>query len=119
MSDAISSLRIRLTPNTEQGGALNSPMPALTRLPGTLAELGASETAPTESFSNLLSNFISGVNEQHHAAAYAQTAMMNGEDIELHDVMIQMEQASLSTDLLLEMRNRLVATVNDLTRMPM
>lgn len=119
MSDAIGALRMRTMPSLESsmrpeqlGGRL--PLPGASEIAGSdLAQVG------TESFGELFSNFVSGVNEQHHASADAQAAMMRGEDIEIHDVMIQMEQASVSTDLLLEMRNRLVAAVNELTRMPM
>lgn len=119
MSNAIGALRMQVMPSLEGGirpDQLGGGMP----LAGGTAPAGADPAqVGTESFGELFSNFVSGVNEQHHASADAQAALMRGEDIELHDVMIQMEQASVSTDLLLEMRNRLVAAVNELTRMPM
>lgn len=116
MSSAISPLRFQVTPNLETGGQTESIASAGPQKE--LLGLGNQSQPTSESFADLLSGFVSGVNEQHHASSNAQAALMRGEDIEIHDVMIQMEQASLSTDLLLEMRNRLVATVNELTRMP-
>ena len=44
---------------------------------------------------------------------------MAGEPIELHEVMIRAEQAGVATDLLLEIRNKLVTAYNEVLRMPM
>ncbi|MEE8404551.1 MAG: flagellar hook-basal body complex protein FliE [candidate division Zixibacteria bacterium] len=43
---------------------------------------------------------------------------MNGDPVELHQVMIKAEEAGLATDLLLEIRNRLISAYNELIRMP-
>jgi len=70
-------------------------------------------------FSELLSNLIESVNDLHLQAAQSQNALMAGEPVELHQVMIKAEQAGLSTDLLLEIRNRLIIAYNEIIRMPM
>lgn len=72
-----------------------------------------------EKFTDMLSSMVNSVNDLQSASAQAQQAMMNGESVELHEVMIKAEQAGLSMDFLLEIRNKLVNAYNDILRMPM
>lgn len=69
-------------------------------------------------FGELLKSLINSVNELHTESGLAQEALMNGEPVELHQVMIKAAEAGLATDLLLEIRNRLISAYNDLIRMP-
>ncbi len=69
-------------------------------------------------FGELLKNLINSVNELHTVSGQAQEALMNGDPVELHQVMIKAEEAGLATDLLLEIRNRLISAYNELIRMP-
>lgn len=94
-------------------------------VPGLIEKLG---TKPTEAlkgpesgstFSNLLSNAVNSVNELQLDAANAQDALLAGEPVELHDVMIKAEEAGIATDLLLEIRNKLVNAFDEIMRMPM
>lgn len=77
------------------------------------------EPSSTLKFTDMLSSMVNNVNELQSTAAGAQQAMMNGEPVELHDVMIKAEQAGLSMDFLLEIRNKLVNAYNEVMRMPM
>lgn len=70
-------------------------------------------------FGDLLSNAINSVNDLQGQAARAQEALLAGEPIELHDVMIKAEQAGLALDLMLEIRNKLLNAYNEIMRMPM
>ena len=74
--------------------------------------------AGQSSFSDLFSNALNSVNELQQQAGQAQGALLAGEPVELHEVMIQAEQAGLAMDLLLEVRNRMVNGINELMRMP-
>jgi flagellar hook-basal body complex protein FliE len=74
--------------------------------------------ASRENFSNLLSKAIDSVNDLQLEAAEAQKALLAGEPVELHEVMIKAEEAGLATELLLEVRNRLVTAYEELMRMP-
>jgi len=74
--------------------------------------------ANKEGFSNLLSDLLKSVNGSENDADKIQQALMNGDSVELHQVMIKAEEAGLSMDLLLEIRNRLINAYNDLIRMP-
>ncbi len=69
-------------------------------------------------FGNLLTDLINSVNQLHTESGKAQEALMNGDPVELHQVMIKAEEAGLATDLLLEIRNRLISAYNELIRMP-
>ena len=72
-----------------------------------------------ENFGDLFGNVIQSVNETHQAAGDAQEALLSGEPIELHQVVIAGSKAGIATDLLLEIRNRLVDGFNEIMRMPM
>jgi flagellar hook-basal body complex protein FliE len=74
---------------------------------------------PVANFGDMLSNAINSVNGLQQNSAAMQQAMLNGENVELHDVMIKAEQAGISMDLLLEVRNRLINGYSELMRMPM
>lgn len=95
-------------------------------VPGLIEQLGKSvkEMAPTDSeakvsFVEMLGNFIGDVNDLQKESARLQEAFMAGEPVELHQVMIKAEKAGLATDLLLEIRNRLMKAYDDLARMPL
>ena len=104
-------------------GSINS----VNRLvPGLIEQSGIAQSGPsagkvteTESFSKVFSNLIDSVNELQHEAGQAQQALMAGEPVELHQVMIKAEEAGLTMDLLLEIRNKLVSAYVEIMRMPM
>jgi len=79
-------------------------------------EMNATQEA---SFKDLFSNLINSVNEAQQDAGQIQTDFLDGKPVELHEVMIKAEEAGLSMDLLLEIRNRLVNAYSELMRMPM
>ena len=69
-------------------------------------------------FGDLLSNMMESVNSLEGEAGNAQKAMMNGEATDLHQVMIAAEEAGVSLDLLMEIRNKLVEGYQEILRMP-
>ena len=82
---------------------------------------GNSSKPDTESktnFTELLSNMLNSVNELQQDSAQLQQAFLNGDPVELHQVMVKAEEAGLAMDLLLEIRNRLVTAYSELIRMP-
>jgi flagellar hook-basal body complex protein FliE len=78
----------------------------------------ALDATPEASFGDLLGSFVNGVNAAQFDSARAQEMLVNGEPIELHQVMIKAEEAGISMDLLLEVRNKLVNAYNEIIRMP-
>lgn len=82
-------------------------------------ELGTDQTAKTEGgFGEMLSEFVGGVNKLHHESADIQQSFLEGEPVELHQVMVKAEEAGVATELLIEIRNKLIEGYNELIRMP-
>ncbi|MBO6575811.1 MAG: flagellar hook-basal body complex protein FliE [Rhodothermales bacterium] len=105
MAISISQLQ-RLRSNHLQGeGGLSLPQPR-----------GLRSSDPSE-FGDLLKNAIDRVdNVQKHADGEI-TSWVAGEKEDLHEVMISMNHAQLSFQLMTEVRNRLVDTYQELMRM--
>jgi flagellar hook-basal body complex protein FliE len=70
-------------------------------------------------FTDMVKDLLQSVNESENDAAQAQDAFLDGQPVELHQVMIKAEEAGISLDLLLEIRNKLVDAYNTVMRMPM
>jgi flagellar hook-basal body complex protein FliE len=96
---------------------INGRPPEPLKLP-TADQAGATKEDARTSFSDQLMGLVDSVNQLQHEAGEAQQALLAGEPVELHDVMIKAEQAGLAMDLLLEIRNRLLTAYNELMRMP-
>jgi len=69
------------------------------------------------SFSNVLSRFVEGVNSKQVAAGDAVRGLISGQDVSLHQAMIAMEEASVSFQLMVEVRNKLLESYQELMRM--
>jgi len=70
-------------------------------------------------FSDMIGDLLQSVNQLGKESAQVQEAFLSGEPVELHQVMIKAEEAGLSMDLLLEIRNRLLAAYSEIMRMPL
>jgi flagellar hook-basal body complex protein FliE len=68
-------------------------------------------------FDNLVGNFIESVNKQQFDSNDLAKKFVNGEDVELHEVMIAGEKAKTSLDLLVEIRNKSIDMYRELTRL--
>ena len=78
-----------------------------------------SPEATTEGgFGEMLSEFVGGVNKLHHESANIQEAFLRGEPVELHQVMVKAEEAGVATELLIEIRNKVLEGYTELIRMP-
>jgi flagellar hook-basal body complex protein FliE len=73
--------------------------------------------APLAEFGNLLTDFIGDVNKAQMDASKSTQSFINGDAIEIHDVMIAGEKAKTSLELLMEIRNKTVDMYRELTRM--
>ncbi len=84
----------------------------------------AAPTAPAadglSAFANLLRNSIDEVNQSEQRANEAATAFQRGTPgVDLPQVMIEMQKASVSFRALAEVRNRLVSAYQDIMNMQM
>ncbi len=76
----------------------------------------AAATQPS-SFSNLIDRAVQEVDGKMKAAASDQAKVMTGETNNLHQAMISMQEASLAFSLMVEVRNKLVDSYQELMRM--
>ncbi|MBB6091170.1 flagellar hook-basal body complex protein FliE [Povalibacter uvarum] len=82
------------------------------------ADLHASPPAG-DGFARLLQTGLGEVNASVRAAETAMNNLAAGKPVQLHEVMIDLEQARLSVQMFVQVRNRLVESFLDLTRMQM
>ena len=95
-------------------------VPGLIERPGgKKVSLGPEEPIESGKFTEMLGELLNNVNELHQESAQIQQAFLSGEPVELHQIMIKAEQAGIATDLLLEIRNKLMNAYNDIMRMPL
>lgn len=73
-------------------------------------------TKETE-FSNVLEKVISDVNESQLVSNEKVDQFIKGEDVAVHDVMIAMNEAQMSMQLLLEVRNKIVEAYQEINRL--
>lgn len=82
---------------------------------------GIEKTQPAASSEQLTQNFVKGIsnslnklNNQQLEAERAVETLAAGGDISVHDVMIASEKASLSMQMGLQLRNKILTTYNEL-----
>lgn len=81
--------------------------------------LQSAEGTNAQTFKDTLADFVSSVNDLQTKAADTQTNFLKGEITDVHQVMIAVEQASVSFELLMEIRNKLLESYQQIMRMPM
>lgn len=125
--DALSSIPMGLGASLRSGGML----PPLAEAPG-LRPSAPIQTGPIDperglpgigkagsgrSFDNVLGELVRDVNAKQMEAGGQIRAMLSGEEIPLHRVMIATEEASVSFQLMVEVRNKLLEAYQELMRM--
>lgn len=75
------------------------------------------DSAPTRDFGQTISDFITAVNEDQVQAAQEASDVIQGKSENLHQAMATMEEASLSFQLMIEVRNKLLDSYQTLQRM--
>src|SRR5688500_3081915 len=69
------------------------------------------------SFSDFLGQIVQDVNSKQAAAGNAVEGVLTGQNVPLHQAMIAMEEASVSFQLMVEVRNKLLESYQELMRM--
>lgn len=69
------------------------------------------------SFSNMLSQMVHEVDTKQHVAGDSVNAMLSGRNMPLHQTMVAMEEASVSFQLMVEVRNKLLESYQEMMRM--
>jgi flagellar hook-basal body complex protein FliE len=93
---------------------------ALTLLPNTSArrsDIHRTLKETSASFGETLQKAIGDVNALQSEAGKAVERMVTGEAVDLHEVMIAVEKAKTSFDLLMEIRNKTIDAYREIMRM--
>lgn len=69
------------------------------------------------SFSNVLSDAISKVNDSEVNANNKIESLIKGEDVEMHKVMLAMQESVLSLQALIEVRNKTVEAYQEISKL--
>jgi flagellar hook-basal body complex protein FliE len=93
---------------------LQTLQPALPLKPA--SESSAAQPAG-ETFSNILGRMVEEVNARQGAANDAVAALQSGQSVSLHQAVIAMEEANISFQLMVEVRNKLLESYQELMRM--
>ncbi len=84
---------------------------------GTAAQPLDPATGATPSFQNLLGNFVNEVSQKQATANDTVSGLLSGKNVGLHQAVISMEEASVSFQLMVEVRNKLLDSYQELMRM--
>ena len=72
---------------------------------------------PVAVFENNAGQMVQDVNAKQGAASSAMEGVLTGQNVPLHQAMIAMEEASVSFQLMVEVRNKLLESYQELMRM--
>ena len=94
------------------------------RMPGVDSTSGIGKTsevsggqAANDSFGSMLGKMVEEVNAKQNQATDTVNALQSGGNVSLHQAVIAMEEASVSFQLMVEVRNKLLESYQELMRM--
>jgi flagellar hook-basal body complex protein FliE len=94
---------------------------ALTSIPNfqlpAMPSLDNAGGAAGESFASVLSNAVSGVNNLNDSAAAQVSNMVQGGGADINNVMVAVEKADVSFQLMMQVRNKIVSAYQDIEKM--
>jgi flagellar hook-basal body complex protein FliE len=70
-----------------------------------------------DTFASMLGNLVSDVNDKQQVAGQSVAALQSGQTMPLHQAVIAMEEANVSFQLMVEVRNRLLDAYQEVMRM--
>ncbi|AOS45106.1 Flagellar hook-basal body complex protein FliE [Lacunisphaera limnophila] len=105
-TSALSAFPLQPLDVAQTGARIAAPLPDGMRL-----------AAPTESFGNMLDGLVSTVAEKQAASANLTKSVLLGDSDQLHQSVIAMQEASVAFTLMVEVRNKLVESYQELMRM--
>jgi flagellar hook-basal body complex protein FliE len=111
------ALRAEPTPPATQAAAPKAiPFTELEKLSPGILPLSTPQTPPA-SFEQTLGGLVHDVSTKQAAAGEAVHGLLSGQNVSLHQTVIAMEEASVSFQLMVEVRNRLLESYQELMRM--
>jgi len=71
------------------------------------------------SFHSVMAESVDKVNGMQKSAQQTALRFLQGEPVEVHQVALEQQQASMAFDLLVEVRNKIVGAYQEVMRMPL
>jgi flagellar hook-basal body complex protein FliE len=93
----------------QQLGSINSDNP--------LQSSASVSSTSSANFANVLGDMVNEVAQKQADAGSAVTGLLSGQNVSLHQAMISMEEANVSFQMMVEVRNRLLDSYQELMRM--
>lgn len=75
------------------------------------------KTSSNSSFQDVLKTSLDKLNEKQVQADEITNDFVAGNDVEVHEMLLSMEEAKMSMQLAIQVRNKVVEAVQELTRM--
>jgi flagellar hook-basal body complex protein FliE len=110
-----------ISPIGSSFGAVTSPIVTPAKLDRTNLAAGTEQTGAlggAHQFGSLFTKLVDEVDGTRQAAATATQDVMLGKSDQLHNAMISLQESSLALGLMVEVRNKLVESYQELMRMP-
>lgn len=85
--------------------------------PASIKPATPNPTQESGDFGQMLMDVLREVNESQTQARAAQNALLTGQPVETHDVLIAMEKGSIAMQLTLQVRNKLLEAYQEISRM--
>jgi len=74
------------------------------------------DKTPSSGFSDMLKSYFSDTNQVQKNAGEKVQSLISGETSNVHEVMVAIEKASVSFEMMMEMRNKVVDAYRELMR---
>ena len=71
----------------------------------------------SNTFQNILTDSLDKVNDKQINADNITNNFIKGEDVEVHEMILSMEEAKMSLQLAIQVRNKVVEAIQELNRM--
>jgi len=92
--------------------------PAIQKLQDAAGQVGGQQAGGKDDFAQTLMDVLKEVNESQLNAGQVKNDFMTGQHgVDIHDLKIAMERASISMNLTMQVRNKLLDAYQEITRM--
>jgi flagellar hook-basal body complex protein FliE len=103
-------------PGVDIAPPVATPLPVATEV-GSAQSLAPAQPAGGESVATMLGRMVSDINAQQVTASQTVNGVQSGQPVPLHQAVISMEEANVSFQLMVEVRNRLLEGFQEIMRM--
>ena len=112
MADQMNAMGGQFSQQLSQLGQVGPSSPAATP-----ASITQTQSAAEGVFDNVLGKFVHEVNDKHVQMGNSLHAMLSGENVPLHQVMTEFQEAGVAFTMMLTLRNKLLESYKELISM--